>query len=71
VGITVGDRNVLPVLNERWPSKYDIRNNSVVAGTVKPMIELWPTPDDAYPLKLFQHIFKISRHFLKKLTALR
>jgi len=52
VGISVGDRNVLPVLNQRWPSKYDIRNISVVAGTVKPMIELWPTPDDAYPLKL-------------------
>jgi hypothetical protein len=52
VGISVGDRNVLPVLNQRWPSRYDIRNNSVVAGVVKPMIELWPIPDNAYPLKL-------------------
>jgi hypothetical protein len=52
VGISTGDRNVLPVLNQRWPSKYDIRNISVVAGIVKPRLELWPTPDDAYPLKL-------------------
>ena len=52
VGISVGDRNVLPVINQRWPSRYDIRNNSVIAGVVKPMMELWPVPDKVYPLKL-------------------
>ena len=52
VGISVAAHNVLPVLNKRWPSRYDIRNHAVVAGVVKPMIELWPTPDSAYALKL-------------------
>ena len=52
VGVGVGAHNILPVINERWPSRYDIRNHAVVAGVVKPMIELWPTPDTAYALKL-------------------
>jgi len=52
VGISVGAHNILPVINNRWPSRYDIRNHAVVAGVVKPMIELWPTPDAAYALKL-------------------
>ena len=52
VGISVGAHNILPVINNRWPSRYDIRNHAVVAGVVKPMIELWPTPDSAYALKL-------------------
>jgi hypothetical protein len=52
VGISVGAHNILPVINNRWPSRYDIRNHAVVAGIVKPMIELWPTPDAAYALKL-------------------
>jgi hypothetical protein len=52
VGIGVLAHNVLPVMNKRWPSNYDIRNHAVVAGVVKPMIELWPTPDQAYNLKL-------------------
>ena len=52
VGISVADHNVLPVINNKWPSRYDIRNEATNTGIVKPMIELWPTPDAAYALKL-------------------
>ena len=52
VGISVADHNFLPVINQQRPTKYDIRNDATHAGIVKPMIELWPTPNDAYALKL-------------------
>ena len=52
VGISVSDHNALPVINEQRPWKYDIRNEATHAGIVKPMLELWPTPNDAYALKL-------------------
>jgi len=52
VGVSVGEHNISPVINDTWPSRYDIRNEATSTGIVKPMLELWPTPDDAYPLKL-------------------
>ena len=52
VGISIVDHNALPVINNTWPTKYDIRNEATSVGIVKPMIELWPTPNDAYALKL-------------------
>ena len=52
VGVSVGEHNISPVINDTWPSRYDIRNNATATGVVKPMIELWPTPNDAYALKL-------------------
>ena len=52
VGISVADHNFLPVINQQRPTKYDIRNDATHTGIVKPMIELWPTPNDAYALKL-------------------
>ena len=52
IGVGVEEHNILPVINQRWPSRWDLRNNSEVAGVVKTRLELWPTPNDAYPLKL-------------------
>jgi|TARA_R110000744_G_scaffold12953_1_gene38166 hypothetical protein len=52
VGISVPEHNVLPVINQRWPSRWDLRNDSTVSSAVKTRLELWPTPDQAYNLKL-------------------
>ena len=52
IGIGIPEHNTLPVINKRWPSRWDLRNISEVSAAVKTRLELWPTPDDAYPLKL-------------------
>jgi hypothetical protein len=52
IGIGVAEHNILPTINQQWPYRWDLRNNSEVASVVKTRLELWPTPDDAYPLKL-------------------
>ena len=52
IGIGVAQHNSDPVVNNQFPTRWDILNESTSRGEVRPKLELWPTPDAAYKLKL-------------------
>ena len=52
VGIGVVEHNSEPALNNQFPVRWDIINHSKRSGAVKPKLEVWPTPDAVYSLKL-------------------
>lgn len=52
IGIGVLHHNADPTINNQFPSRWDILNDSFYSGAVKPRLELWPTPDAAYNVKI-------------------
>jgi hypothetical protein len=52
IGIGVNQHNVDPTIGNQFPARWDVLNSGTFAGVVKPKIELWPTPDAIYNMKL-------------------
>ena len=52
IGIGIAQHNSDPVINNQFPSRWDILNEGLGRGSVSPKLELWPTPDDSYKVKL-------------------
>jgi hypothetical protein len=52
IGIGIAQHNIDPVINNQWSTRWDVLNDSTSKGEVRPKLELWPTPNDAYKLKL-------------------
>ena len=52
IGIGVLQHNSDPTINNQFPTRWDVLNDSMDSGMVKPRLELWPTPDAAYNMKI-------------------
>ena len=52
IGIGIAQHNSDPVINDQFPTRWDILNEGLGKGSVSPKLELWPTPDDSYKIKL-------------------
>jgi len=52
IGIGINQHNVDPTIGNQFPVRWDVLNSATFSGVVKPKIELWPTPNDAYKMKL-------------------
>ena len=52
IGIGVAQHNADAAINNQFPYRWDVLNSARFPGAVKPKLELWPTPNDAYKIKL-------------------
>ena len=52
IGIGVAQHNAEAAINNQFPYRWDVINSARFASVVKPKLELWPTPNGVYKIKL-------------------